>query len=204
MANAIWFDMDGTIANLYGDEKWLEKILNEDATLYANAKPLVKMTSLARLLNRLQRNGYEIGIVSWLAKGSSKNYDTAVTAAKRKWLKTHLKSVNFNHIDIIGYGEPKENGRNGILFDDEELNRRNWNGTAYNVNKILPTLKGLLKCQKRILRKKKEKSALRGKDIIREKLQPHGKKKYEILKNTKSDSKTESFARAQSSQKVHI
>ena len=86
MANAIWFDMDGTIANLYGDEKWLEKILNEDATLYANAKPLVKMTSLARLLNRLQRNGYEIGIVSWLAKGSSKNYDTAVTAAKRKWL----------------------------------------------------------------------------------------------------------------------
>ena len=143
MANAIWFDMDGTIADLYGDEKWLEKILNEDATLYANAKPLVKMASLAKLLNRLQRDGYEIGIVSWLAKGSSKSYDTAVAAAKRKWLKSHLKSVKFNHIDIIGYGEPKENGRSGILFDDEELNRRNWNGTAYNVENIIGTLKAL-------------------------------------------------------------
>ena len=54
----IWFDMDGTIADLYGVENWLEMLRNEDATPYRNARPLVRLNVLARLLNRLQREGY--------------------------------------------------------------------------------------------------------------------------------------------------
>ena len=78
MTKAIYFDMDGTIANLYGVENWLEKIINEDASLYIEALPLLKLNVLARLLNNLQKKGWVIGIVSWLAKNSSENYDIEV------------------------------------------------------------------------------------------------------------------------------
>lgn len=143
MMKEIWFDMDGTIADLYGVENWLQMLIAADPTPYAVAKPLIRMATLARLLNRLQKNGYTIGIISWLARSSTAEYDEAVTEAKRKWLAIHLKSVKFDHIDIVPYGTPKENGRYGILFDDEERNRNNWNGIAYNEVNIIEVLKSL-------------------------------------------------------------
>lgn len=146
MTKAIYFDMDGTIANLYGVENWLEKIINEDASLYTEALPLVRMNVLARLLNKLQKNGYIIGVVSWLAKNSSENYDTEVTKAKINWLNSHLASVNFDEVKIVPYGTPKEevvNFPNGILFDDETPNRNNWLGIAFDETEILEVLKAL-------------------------------------------------------------
>ncbi|MBR4155415.1 MAG: hypothetical protein IKU01_01750 [Bacteroidales bacterium] len=139
----IWFDMDGTIANLYGVENWLDKLMNEDATPYAEAKPLIRMATLARMLNRLQREGYEIGIVTWLSKGATVQYQEAVAKAKREWLEIHLRSVRFDHIDILEYGVPKQIGRDGILFDDEERNRKAWGDGAYDVDNIIEILKAL-------------------------------------------------------------
>jgi hypothetical protein len=139
----IWFDMDGTIADLYGVENWLEKLRNSDPAPYAEAAPLLNLSSLARVLNRLQRQGYEIGIVSWLSKTGSFEYNEAVIEAKQTWLKIHLKSVHFDYIDIIEYGTPKEDGRDGILFDDEEKNRKNWKGEAFDESKIMEILKAL-------------------------------------------------------------
>ena len=144
MTKAIYFDMDGTIANLYGVIGWLDMLINKDATPYRKASPLLKLNTLAFLLNRLQARGYKIGIVSWLAKNSTKEYDTEVTNAKLNWLKVHLKSVQFDEIHIVPYGTPKENVVNfpqGILFDDEEQNRNNWVGTAYDVDNIIGVLK---------------------------------------------------------------
>ena len=34
----IYFDMDGTIANLYGVDGWLDMIINRDATPYKVAE----------------------------------------------------------------------------------------------------------------------------------------------------------------------
>ena len=144
MTKAIYFDMDGTIANLYGVENWLEQLINEDSTPYINAKPMCNFSLLARRLNILQRKGYHLGIISWLSKNSSKYYDEKVTNAKIKWLNTHLKSVKWNEIKIIGYGTPKEKNvlyPKGILFDDEIQNRKNWIGKAYDEKNILDKLK---------------------------------------------------------------
>ena len=145
MNTTIFFDMDGTIADLYGVENWLEYLINSDEYPYMNAKPLVNLNSLARILNRLQKSGYRIGIISWLAKNSNNEYDEKVTAAKVKWLKKHLASVQFDEINIVNYGTPKEtfNNNNDILFDDEEPNRNNWTGRAFNVNNIIEILKSL-------------------------------------------------------------
>lgn len=143
---AIYFDMDGTIANLYGVENWLENLRAENPMPYKKATPLLKLNQLAKILNNLQKKGYTIGIVSWLSKNSSKKYDLEVIRAKINWLKSHLASVNFDEIIIVPYGTPKENVvkfPKGILFDDEERNRKNWKGQAFDEKNILEILKAL-------------------------------------------------------------
>ena len=142
----ICFDMDGTIANLYGVNGWLEMLINKDATPYRIAETLINMNVLARYLNRLQKMGFEIGIISWLAKNSTNEYDEKVTRAKKAWLKEHLKSVKFDFVEIVKYGTEKNivcTTENDILFDDEINNRKEWKGKAYDVNNILEVLKGL-------------------------------------------------------------
>lgn len=142
----IAFDLDGTLADLYGVKNWLEMLINGDATPYEIAKTLVNMNILARYLNKLQKKGYEIGIISWLAKNSDAEYDEKVTKAKENWLKTHLKSVKFDFINIVSYGTDKNivcKSEKDILFDDEINNRKNWNGKAFDVDNILGVLKGL-------------------------------------------------------------
>lgn len=139
-------DIDGTIYDLYGVKDWLKMLLAEDTTPYEIGKPLVRLATLARLLNKLQRNGYNLAIISWLSKGGSADYNTRVTKAKLDWLKKHLPSVVWDRITIIEYGTPKENYCENpldILFDDEEKNRKNWTGVAYDVNDILGVLKAL-------------------------------------------------------------
>ena len=146
MTKAIYFDMDGTIANLYAVNGWLDMLRAYDPTPYANAEPMVRMSSLARVLNRLQREGYTIGVVSWLSKEPTPEYDKAVTQAKKEWLARHLPSVQWDEIHIVSYGICKatvvQYGE-GILFDDEERNRNEWTGTAYGVNDIINILKAL-------------------------------------------------------------
>ena len=143
MKKEIWFDMDGTIADLYGVDGWLEMLLNENARPYEIAKPLVNMRELAKVLNRLIEKGWEIGVISWLAKNGTNDYNKKVVNAKMKWLAKHLKSVKFAKIDIVEYGTPKQINRNGILFDDEKQNRENWLGIAYNVENIIQVLREL-------------------------------------------------------------
>lgn len=145
MKKEIWFDMDGTIADLYGVEGWLDMLLNENARPYEIAKPLVNMRELAKVLNRLIEKGWEIGVISWLAKNGTNDYNEKVANAKMKWLAKHLKSVKFAKIDIVEYGTPKQINRNGILFDDEKPNRENWLGVAYNVENIIQVLRELEK-----------------------------------------------------------
>lgn len=147
MTKAIYFDMDGTIADLYGVENWLNDLINENTRPYREAKSLVNMRKLGKLLNELQKNGYHIGIISWLSKNGNEKYNEKVTTAKINWLKNHLGAVKFDEIKIVKYGTPKETAVDepaGILFDDEKPNRENWQGIAYDVNNILETLSTLL------------------------------------------------------------
>ena len=138
------FDMDGTIADLYGVENWLDYLIAENTRPYAIAKPLVNLSALARKLNALQRMGYNLAVISWLSKSGSTEYNEAVTAVKMAWLAKHLPSVHWDRVTIVPYGTPKENfcfSPMDILFDDEERNRNNWTGRAYGVENILEILR---------------------------------------------------------------
>ena len=138
------FDMDGTIADLYGVENWLDYLIAENTRPYAIAKPLVNLSALARKLNALQRMGYNLAVISWLSKSGSAEYNEAVTAVKMAWLAKHLPSVHWDRVTIVPYGTPKEDfcfSPMDILFDDEERNRNNWTGRAYDVQNILEILR---------------------------------------------------------------
>ena len=138
----VW-DMDGTIADLYGVENWLTYLRTFDPTPYLAAKPLVNMSRLAYWLNRLQEKGHKLVIVSWLSKESNPDYDKLVTEAKIKWLNQHLPSVKWDEIHIVAYGRDKwEIAKDGILFDDDMRNHEAWkNGNSYFPADIFDVLK---------------------------------------------------------------
>lgn len=146
MKKEIWFDMDGTIADFYGVKNWLSFLEKEDTTPYEVAKPLFNMNALARVLNRLTREGYTVNIISWGSKTATAEYLDRIATAKKEWLNRHLASVKFDRIEIVAYGTYKEvvaDHSSGLLFDDEEPNRKYWSGTAYDVNNIIDILKSL-------------------------------------------------------------
>lgn len=147
MKTTIYFDMDGTIADLYGCENWLADLIDGYTRPYREAKSMVNMRKLGRVLNALKENGFEVGIISWLSKNGTDEYNARVTKAKTDWLARHLGAVEFDEIHIVKYGTPKHevvNNPFGILFDDEKPNRDNWTGNAYDVQNILEILSALL------------------------------------------------------------
>ena len=81
----VW-DMDGTIADLYGVENWLPMLRAYDPTPYRTAKPMWDMEELARLIRLVQAQGIENRVVTWLSKDSTPEYDKLVRKAKREWL----------------------------------------------------------------------------------------------------------------------
>ena len=151
MEKAIYFDMDGTLANLYGVEGWLDKLREYDASPYLEATTLLNMQALAHRLNALQRKGYTIGIISWLSMKSTAEYDEATRAAKLAWLKAHLGSVKFDEIHLVAYGEKKSTlakVKGGLLFDDNIKVRKEWTknnptGWACSEKEILAVLEQL-------------------------------------------------------------
>lgn len=143
MKKVLNFDMDGTLANLYGVTNWLPRIKSYDPSPYEEARPRLRLCDLARQLNRLHDNGYQINIISWLSKFSTREYDALVIRTKYEWITRHLPSVTFNRIMIVPYGTPKHLLADGYLFDDEERNRAEWGEGAHDPSEILTILKGL-------------------------------------------------------------
>ena len=143
MERRIVFDMDGTLADLYSVEEWKEKLNALNPTPYKEAKPLFKFSQLARQLNTLQENGYEICVISWLSMTTNETYDNQVRKAKMRWLQTHLPSVVWNEIHIVEYGVPKSSIASGILFDDNADVRKDWcdnGGIAFDERSICQVL----------------------------------------------------------------
>ena len=140
----IWFDMDGTIADLYGVTDWLPALIARETRPYEIARGLGNLSLIARLLNKAQANGHEIGIISWTAKNAPAEYNARVATAKRAWLARHFASVKWDEIKVVEYGTNKREAcGSGILFDDEEGNRKIWGEGAYEPQYIVEVLRGL-------------------------------------------------------------
>ena len=143
------FDMDGTIANLYGVNGWLEDLRSYNPRPYIVAEPMYDMEVLIAILSLLKLKGWKIAVTSWLSKESTKEYDDMVRKAKREWLTKYQFPVD--EIHLVKYGTTKANctrklGGYQILIDDNAEVRNGWHlGDTINANEnILEKLVDLL------------------------------------------------------------
>jgi hypothetical protein len=123
------FDMDGTIADFYGVENWLEKIRNYDPAPYQEARPFYDTFILNTLLQKLKEFGWTIAVISWLSKDSTKEYNKEVRKAKREWLEKY--EFPADEIHLVKYGTYKkgcirEKAQEKILIDDNATVRKEW------------------------------------------------------------------------------
>lgn len=151
--NLICFDMDGTIADLYAVENWLEMLRAYNARPYEIAEPMWDMVELNMVLAELKANGYEIAIITWLSKDSTAEYDNAVRLAKKQWLED--MGFEYDYFHGVKYGTTKANTirrymdgyENAILIDDNDKVRNGWTlGGTINPTEenIIEVLKGLV------------------------------------------------------------
>lgn len=146
---ALVFDMDGTICDLYRVQNWLEDLRAENPAPYINAKPIYDTEALNSLLEVFKANGWKIVVTTWLAKGSTKDYDRLVREAKLAWLERY--GFPFDEIHLVKYGTTKANctrhlGGFQVLIDDNADVRKGWNlGDTIDANEnILEQLVDLL------------------------------------------------------------
>ena len=150
MNKVLVFDMDGTIADLYGVDGWLEMIRAEQTFPYETASAMWDMITLADVLNELKKDGWLVVVTTWTAKGGSKIYNKETAKAKKAW----LDSFNFPYDEFhaVKYGRTKldstrKHGGFQILIDDNEKIRKGWTGgKAINPTNcdIIEYLAGLL------------------------------------------------------------
>ena len=127
MSKMLIFDMDGTIADLYNVENWLDKLHAEDESPYMEAAPMYNMEVLKVILNIFKELGYGITVVSWGAKESSREYSRKVKKAKLDWLKKY--DFPYDKIHVVKYGTPKQyfaDADLSILIDDSEEVRQSF------------------------------------------------------------------------------
>lgn len=114
----ILFDLDGTLANLYGRKDWLEK-LRAEVPIYEELEPLVDMVELNHIARKLVELGVTFGVVTWLSMGASEMYEFVTSMEKYRWCKKYIPFIE--EFECQPYGTPKQtNYRNTkcILIDD--------------------------------------------------------------------------------------
>jgi len=149
MNKTLVFDMDGTLANFYGVDGWLNDLQNEDTRPYDIAEPLYNMEALNAILDIFRLQGWKIAVTTWLAKGATKDFDNMVRASKIAWLQKY--NFSYDEIHLVRYGTTKANctRKNGglqVLVDDNEKIRKGWHlGATIDANKnIIDELINLL------------------------------------------------------------
>lgn len=130
MEKTIFFDLDGTIADLYGVSDWLAKLRAEDDSPYREANPLFPPYDIYLLLESMKSLGVRTGVISWGSKHASKEYNRSIRRAKIDWLKEMGLLDSFDEVHVVKYGTPKhqviKKERRGILIDDNEDIRAEW------------------------------------------------------------------------------
>ena len=147
------FDMDGTIADLYAVNGWLEQLRAYNPNPYRVAEPMWDMVELANAIQEIQEIGIKIVIITWASKDSTREYDMAVRQAKLDWLEEMGFPYDFFH--CVKYGTTKANTirkymeieETAILIDDNEKVRNGWSlGETVNPadTDIIDFIRGLI------------------------------------------------------------
>lgn len=146
MKKLLVFDMDGTIADLYKVDGWLEHLRAESTLPYRVANAMYNMEEMRKVLEILKAKGWRVAVTTWTAMNSTETYSKAVAKEKIEWLKRF--KFPYDELHIVDYGTPKHEitkAETQILFDDNDEVRQEWKAIhqiAINANEnILDILK---------------------------------------------------------------
>ena len=123
----VYLDMDGTIADLYNQENWLDKLINEDEKIFLNCKPMITEQELLKIF---PTSKYDLRICSMTPKNATKEYCQNVIEQKNSWLDKFFPSITKRHYLPYGHNKNYKNSKNCILVDDNETIRANYKGLA--------------------------------------------------------------------------
>lgn len=143
----IYFDMDGTVADLYNVTNWLETIRAEKP-IFENLPPMPKldMEYLNRQLIQLQKRGWTISVITWTPMDCTDEYHEFTANEKSKWLDKYMPCVQ--EFNPLRYGQSKNIPANpealNIIFDDNKDVRNDWKGIAFDIHEIHLDLDKLL------------------------------------------------------------
>ena len=110
MSKTIYFDLDGTIYDLYNIENWLEKLNNENEEVFNEGRSIVDTydSRFTDVIFGLLNCGYTFGVISWLPMYSTPEFNEKVRQEKIKWCQKYLPFITLDNINIIPYGVPKQ------------------------------------------------------------------------------------------------
>lgn len=126
----IYFDMDGTVADLYGEKNWLDNLRNEREGSFINLRPLVDMNELAMVCHQLMNLGYSFGVITWLPMGASYEFERVCEEEKRAWVEEFMPWVSEFYAQSYGVPKqyaPSKRAAEMILIDDNAEVRAMWN-----------------------------------------------------------------------------
>lgn len=125
----VYLDMDGTIANLYNNANWLQRLRNEDKTIFLECAP---MTTEEDLFKIFPQDQFEIVILTMTPMNCSVEYHNQVIEQKCQWLAKYFPNIKRKIFKKYGHNKNLKNSANAILVDDNETIRNCFKGIALN------------------------------------------------------------------------
>ena len=132
---SIWFDMDGTIAELYKVEGWLEALRSNDWSVYSKCVPRHNYQRINAAIEALIENGWQVGVITWASKGIGWSKELReIAEIKYSWLRRFFPALAEGNFACIPYGYSKADFLEEMddiyevsyLVDDNKEVRQEW------------------------------------------------------------------------------
>lgn len=139
MKRTIWFDMDGTLYDLYKIPDWLTRLENHHWAVFNF--PGFERSNICRIraaIQALKKAGWTVGIITWAPKGIQwwDEMLAEVECIKGEWVDKNIPELADDDTTFacIPYGESKAQflldaeaaGDINYLVDDNKEVRRDW------------------------------------------------------------------------------
>lgn len=108
MAKTVWFDMDGTLYDLYNIPGWLELLQLEEPGIFRHGQPMYNPFFIRQAILALIAHGWQVGVITWAPKGVTEEepFFIETKRAKQEWLRRHYPELLENFY-CLPYGESK-------------------------------------------------------------------------------------------------